>query len=512
MHDGTKPTEMRSAAARGTGTMHDTGEREERYGSFLSVFPSVMLPMFLAVADQTVVAAALPAIAGSVGGIERVSWIVIAYLLAATIAAPVYGQLRDILGSRRMMIIALAVFMGASILCSLSTSMEMLAFGRALQGLGGGGLMTVSQALIGESVAPRERARYQGWLASIAVTASVAGPVIGGILAEHVGWRSIFLVNLPLGLLALALVLRIKSSPLPTEAWSVDGLGLVYFTGFILPVLLGVELLQQLTPLSLFGAAILVALGIGSLVLLLRQEKVAHTPLLRLELLTQPAIWRSAAMVACHGAAMVSLITWLPVYFRVRFGTSAAESGAFLIALMVGLGSGSMLTGRLVNRTGLTMIFPCVGLSIAVLLLNVLSLGSGRLTVMQTLVLLFLLGLSMGTVMTVVQLTVQRVAGRALLGAAAASIQFSRSVGAAVGTAIVGTVLFASLALSEPMVSEMFRAIVQEGPQTFSNLPASQQAMLRTELSHTFGIVFFFIALFTATALALAWSHPERRL
>src|SRR6476659_5824636 len=180
---------------------------------FLTVFPSIMLPMFLAVVDQTIVATALPAIAASLGNVERVSWVVVAYLLAGTIAAPVYGQLRDIYGGRRMMFVALAIFLAASVLCAAATSIEMLAFGRILQGRGGGGLMTLSQALIGEAIPPRERARYQGYLAGVAVSSNTFGPVAGGYLTQAFGWPSIFLVNIPLGLGAVLLVLRLEARP-----------------------------------------------------------------------------------------------------------------------------------------------------------------------------------------------------------------------------------------------------------------------------------------------------------
>lgn len=492
--------------------MLDAAEREKSYGNFAAVFPSVMLPMFLAVADQTIVAAALPAIASDLGSVERVSWVVIAYLVSTTIAAPIYGQLRDVLGSRSMMLLALAVFMGASILCALSVSLEMLAFCRVLQGLGGGGLMTISQALIGESVAPRERAKYQGWLAGIAVTASTAGPVIGGIMAEHIGWRSIFLVNIPLGLIATMLILRTASRPPPTQPWRLDSLGIAYFVGFIVPLLLGVELAQRMTPQALLGALALAAMGGGFLYLLLKQEEQAPTPLLNLELLRRPAIWRSGVMTACHGAALVSLVTWLPVYFRVMFGTSAAESGALMLPLMIGIGSGSMITGQLVSRTGVTMIFPTVGIAVAIVLIQFFGLWAARLSPTFIVSLLLLIGLFMGTVMAVIQVTVQRVAGKGLLGAAAATIQFSRSVGAALGTAIVGAILFATLGFSDPEALRIFKAAVQEGSSAFGTLSSQQQMLIRAEMGHAFGVAFSSITIFLIVALGLAWSHPERRL
>ena len=208
---------------------------------FRTVFPSIMLPMFLAVVDQTIVATALPSIAASLGNVGRVSWVIVGYLVATTIAAPVYGQLRDVYGSKRMMFIALAIFIVSSLLCAVATSVEMLTIGRIVQGLGGGGLMTLSQALIGESIPPRERARYQGYLASVMVTSSTFGPVVGGYLTQHLGWRSVFLINIPLGLLAVLLTLRLKRIAYREQAWRFDTFGLLLFITFIVPLLLALD-------------------------------------------------------------------------------------------------------------------------------------------------------------------------------------------------------------------------------------------------------------------------------
>src|SRR5579884_1219971 len=182
-----------------------------------------MLPMFLAVVDQTIVATALPTIAAATGEVQRASWIVVAYLVASTIAAPIYGRLGDAFGRRRLMFVALGVFIVASVACALSPTVELLTLARVLQGLGGGGLMTLSQALIGEAIPPRERARYQGYLATVAMTANSFGPVAGGYLTEHFGWRSIFLINMPIGLGAVALVARMPVTRLSEpHRWRAD--------------------------------------------------------------------------------------------------------------------------------------------------------------------------------------------------------------------------------------------------------------------------------------------------
>jgi len=479
---------------------------------FLSVFPSIMLPMFLAVVDQTIVATALPAIAASLGSVERVSWVVVAYLLSATVAAPVYGQLRDVWGGKRMMFVALGIFLLASLACALSTSVEMLAFARVLQGLGGGGLMTLSQALIGEAVPPRERARYQGYLAGVAISSSTFGPVVGGLLTQQFGWRSIFLVNLPLALAAVLLTLRLEQRPGRAQPWTFDALGLVLFVAFIAPTLLALEQARQMSAATLSGFLTLAAIGMAALVLLVVRERRAPFPLLPIELLRQPTIWRSDALAACHGATLVSLITFIPIYLRVVRGTSAAETGLLLLPLMFGVGGGSMATGRIVSRTGRTAIYPSLGLIVVVAGLVALGLLAGDLGPRQLALLLFATGLFMGTVMGVVQVTVQNAAGVASLGSAAASVQLARSIGAAAGTALVGTVLFATLSLSDPDTARLFATLVQRGTEALDAVPAERRAAALAEIASAFRSAFFTMAAFSAIGLALAWSIPTRQL
>ena len=225
-----------------------------------------MLPMFLAVADQTIVATALPAIASGLGEIERASWVVVSYLIANTIAAPVYGRLGDTFGRRGMMIFALAIFMLGSVLCALSPNIEFLTAARVLQGFGGGGLMTLSQALIGEAIPPRERGKYQGYLAGIAVTSSTFGPVAGGYLTQAFGWQSVFLINVPLGLVAFFLVLRLDARPGDRRRTTFDTPGLVLFIMFVSPVILALEQVQRMDARTLPMAFGLLAFGIFALV------------------------------------------------------------------------------------------------------------------------------------------------------------------------------------------------------------------------------------------------------
>jgi EmrB/QacA subfamily drug resistance transporter len=469
-----------------------------------------MLPMFLAVVDQTIVATALPAIAAATGEVEHASWVVVSYLVAATIAAPIYGRLGDAFGRRGMMFVALAISLAASLFCTVAPTLELLTLGRLLQGIGGGGLMTLSQAMIGEAVPPRERARYQGYIAAVAVTANTFGPVAGGYLTEHFGWRSIFAINIPIGLVALALTFRLPNRAPANDEWKADPFGFMYFTLFVGTTLLALQQLQRARMDALPLALAMLGVGILALGLLVRHENRTASPLIPLGLLRMPAIWRSDAMAACHGGALVSLITFMPVFLEVVRGASPSETGLILVPLTIGIGTGSLVTGRLVSRTGRTTIFPVTGLILVTANLAALALWAPDLNNAALGALLLWNGLFMGTVMGVVQVTVQSAAGAAHLGEAAASVQFSRSIGAAFGTAMVATVLFAFLAMRNPDAARVFAILVEHGQAPA--LDVAQRAAIRADIVDAFRAGFMLMALFTAVGCVLALTNPMRKI
>lgn len=480
--------------------------------AFLSVFPSIMLPMFLAVVDQTIVATALPVIAGSMGQVERASWIVVSYLIAATIAAPIYGRLGDAFGRRKLMYVALGIFIVASLLCAAAPTVELLTLARVLQGLGGGGLMTLSQALVGEAIPPRERARYQGYLAAVAVCANTFGPVAGGYLTEHFGWQSIFWVNLPIGFGAILLTTRLPNPAKERLPWKADPGGLFLFTLFVATSLMALEQVQHADLAALPLGGLLFAVGLIALGLLIRQENRAASPLIPLRLLRQPAIWHSDATAACHGAALVSLITFLPVYLEVVRGMSPSETGLMLVPLTIGIGTGSLVTGRLVSKTGLTTLFPVVGLVVVTLSFVVLALWASQLNTPALSALMLTIGLFFGTVMGVVQVSVQSAAGPLRLGEAAASVQFSRSLGAAFGTALVGTTLFGMLTIKNPEAARVFAAMVQHGQQSGQAMAPAHLAGIQVNIAEAFRAAFLLMAMFTTAGCILALTNPLRRI
>jgi EmrB/QacA subfamily drug resistance transporter len=480
--------------------------------AFLAVFPSIMLPMFLAVVDQTIVATALPAIAAYTGKVERASWVVVSYLIASTVAAPIYGRLGDAFGRRRLMFVALSVFIVASLLCAASPTIELLTLARVLQGLGGGGLMTLSQALIGEAIPPRERARYQGYLAAVAVGANTFGPVAGGYLTDQFGWQSIFLINVPLGIVAVLLTRGLPNKVPERSDWRPDPAGLLLFTVFVTTTLLALEQAQQVALTALPTVVGLLAIAVIAAILLVRQENRAPSPLIPLSLLRRPTIWRSDALAACHGAALVSLITFLPIYLQVVRGHSLSKTVLLLVPLTVGIGTGSLVTGRLVSKTGLTTVFPAFGLVLVTTNLVVLALWANTISTAALAWFLLWNGLFMGTVMGVVQVTVQSASGERKLGEAAASVQFSRSIGAGLGTAVVAAILFAVLSMKNPETARAFGMLVEHGGEFASSLPPAQRATIQADIADAFRVAFLSIAAFTTLGFFLALAIPLRRI
>ena len=467
--------------------------------------------MFLAAIDSTIVATALPNIAATLGDVERISWIVVSYLMATTIAAAVYGRLGDALGRKRLLILSLWVFIGASIACALAPTLLALVAARVLQGIGGGGLMTLSQALVGEVAPGRERGKYQGYLASVFMIASTFGPVAGGWLTQHLGWQAVFWVNVPLGLVAVVMAMRLPSRP-GTGRVRFDWLGLALFTLFVVSLLLGLEQAQRISAAALPGILAWTTVALASLWLLLRQERRAATPLIPVNLLRQSAIWRADAMGACVGATIVSSVTFMPIYLEAVRGAAPGEVGLLLLPLTAGIAVGSFVTGRLISKTGRTAIFPAIGQAVVTACLVILAFGGAWIPTGKLPLLFTVLSMAIGTTMPVVQITVQTVAGPKNLGAASASVQFTRSIGAALGTAIVGAVLFAVLALRDPATARLFADIVQQGPVILEKLSEPARIALGQEVAGAFRAAFLTIACFSAGAMLLAWTLPLRRI
>ncbi len=487
--------------------------RAERRDLFLRIFPSIVIPMYLAIGDQTTLASALPSIVGSLGEAERISWIMAAYLVANTIAAPVYGYLGDVFGRRKLMFIALGLYIVAGVFCALAPNVWYLILGRLVQGFGGGGLMSLSQALVGEAVPARERGNFQGYLAGIGVSATAVGPILGGYITEHFGWRYVFVFNIPIALVAVFLTFRLPSRPgVARKDFHFDFQGLLLFVMFIFPVMFGLNQAQRLTVNAIPLVSALFGLAAVAMFVLIRHESRIEFPLLPISLFRQRSVWQSNLMALGQGAWITSFITFLPIYMRVVRGASASETGWLLLPITIGLSIGAIIFGRLISFTGKTMILPSIALIPGFGMLTYFAIESPQLGFSQMAWLLGLTAILQGSVMSVVQVAVQSAAGPKMLGTAASSIQFSRSVGAAFGTAMFATVLFATLSIRDPEAGIFFNRILDVGPQVLAELDSARQASIEHEIAVAFQCGFMLCASFVLMNLVLAWVNPQRRV
>lgn len=489
---------------------------DELRRAFFLVFPSVVLSIVIGAIDQTIVATALPAIAGRFGIVEGISWVVVAYLIAATVTAPVFGRLGDVFGLKRLLLVALVLTLAGAVVAAAAPSFGWLLAGRVLQGAGGGGLTTLTMAVIGEAIPPRERGRFQAWIAGSFVLASSLGPVAGGWLTQGFGWRAVFWVQVPATVLAFLLALRLPDRARAgshSAGFRFDLAGALLFAAFVTPSLLA---LGQLRALS--AEAVAPALGLAGLALLagwllVRRERRASDPLLPLPMLAEPTILRCDLFTACGHGATVALVTFLPIYLQSARGLSPGEVGLLLLPLSLGGGIGGLTAGRLMSRTGWSTPFAGGGLALGAVALSAAAVLAPALPVLGLALLLGVGAMGIGCSYPVSQIVVQVAGGPARLGAAAASVQYARTLGAAVATTLMGGVLFGALTLADPDAAGLFVRLLREGPAVL--LPAldpGARALLQGALSEAFRLGFAVPAALAAAGSVLAWRVPARRV
>ncbi|MGD0115201.1 MAG: MDR family MFS transporter [Dehalococcoidia bacterium] len=455
-----------------------TGQAQLSHRQVLVVFSGLMLGMLLASLDQTIVATALPTIVGELGGLQHLSWIITAYLLTSTASMPLYGKLSDLFGRKLLFQFAIVVFLVGSALSGAAHSMLELIGSRAVQGLGAGGIITMSQATIGDIVSPRDRGRYQGYMGTVFAVAAVGGPLLGGFFTDHLTWRWVFYINLPLGLLALVVTQTVLRLPFQRQKHSIDYLGSALMVGGLTSLLLVTSWGGTEFPwwsLQIVGLSVL---GVLLLCLFVVQETRAPEPLLPLRLFGEQVFRVGAVIMFVLGLAMFGAVAFLPLYFQVVDGVSATMSGLRLAPLMLGVVATSVLAGQVISRTGKYRFFPIVGTAITTLglfLLSRLSTGSGFL---EESVYMGVLGVGLGMIMQVIVLAVQNAVPYRDLGAATAGANLFRSLGAAFGVAICGSILNNRLDYNLPRLvpnaalNGISRAALTASPAQLRTLPA----------------------------------------
>lgn len=426
-----------------------TGARDPIAAStprFKITFLGLMLAVVVSSLDQNIVAVALPRIADELGGIAYLSWTVTAFLLASTIAAPVYGKLSDVYGRARLFAVSMLFFLITSVLCSLAATMPQLIAARALQGLGAGGLVTLSQSAIGDLVGPQQRGRYQGYFSGALATSTVLGPLLGGALIAGLSWRWIFVVTLPIGLAALALTRNGLQRTQPRKAHRIDYVGVILLALGTSAALLFVNSLEKnvgASPLFAVGSALSAA---ACVLLFVRQERRAPEPLLAPTLFGNGSFVVGATAAGMMTFAMQGAMVFLPLYFQAVQGQTPTRSGLMLIAQITGMIVSSIIGGRLSARSGQFKAFLLAGVTMEMLALATLTLlACIDAPPLAFFLALALLGLGTGLGMPNAVVIVQNAVDRSTLGIATASMSFLRSLGGSLGVALSGCIMHFTL-------------------------------------------------------------------
>ncbi|GHF43678.1 MULTISPECIES: MDR family MFS transporter [Streptomyces] len=480
---------------------------------------ALLLGMLLAALDQTIVSTALPTIVSDLGGLEHLSWVVTAYLLASTAATPLWGKLGDQYGRKKLFQTAIVIFLVGSALCGAAQNMlELIGF-RALQGLGGGGLIVLSMAIVGDIVPPRDRGRYQGLFGAVFGGTSVLGPLLGGLFVDHLSWRWVFYVNLPVGAVALAVIAAVLHIPVHRTPHRIDYLGTFLIAAVAVCLVLMTSLGGTTWAWSSWQIVFLGVLGVALLVPFVLVERRAAEPVLPL------GLFRNRTFVLCSvigfivGFAMFGSMTYLPTFLQVVHGVSPTLSGVHMLPMVAGMLIASTGSGQIVSRTGRYRVFPIAGtgvMTIGLLLLHQLepATGTGEMSVY-----FFVFGFGLGLVMQVLVLVVQNSVDYANLGVATSGATFFRSIGASFGVSVFGTIF--SNKLGPRIAAALAGAALPPGltpgalaadPRAVGRLPAAERASVLGAYSQSITDVFVYAVPPALLAFAFAWLLREEPL
>jgi len=413
---------------------------------FALTFTGLLLAMLLAALDQTIVSTALPTIVRDLGGIDELSWVVTAYLLTATVSTPLWGRISDLYGRKRLFQAAIALFLAGSALSGMAQSLGELIGFRGLQGLGAGGLMTLAMAIVADIVSPRERGRYQGYIQMTFMVASIAGPLLGGVFTDHASWRWAFYVNVPIGIVALAVITTSLHLPATDRGRPrIDFLGGALLAAGLSSVLLVTVWGGQQYA---WGSAEIVGLSAAAIALLtgfVAQERRAPEPMLPLRLFHEPVFAVVTVALFLTGCAFFAAIVFMPVFLQLATGASATSSGLLLLPMLLSGTATTAITGRVVARTGRYKAFPVAGLGVmaaGLYLMSTMDAGTSR---ALTSLYMVVFGVGFGLVTQVLVLALQNGVERRDIGVATGSSNLFRALGGSVAVALYGSILAGGL-------------------------------------------------------------------
>ncbi|MEU1134904.1 MDR family MFS transporter [Streptomyces sp. NPDC005900] len=475
--------------------------------------------MLLAALDQTIVSTALPTIVSELGGMDHLSWVVTAYMLAATAATPLWGKLGDQYGRKRLFLTAIMIFLVGSALCGMAQNMPQLIGFRALQGLGGGGLMVLSMAIVGDLVPPRERGKYQGLFGAVFGATSVLGPLLGGLFTEHLSWRWVFYVNLPIGVVALLVIATTLHIPKRDTRHTIDYLGTFLIasvaTCLVLVASLGGTTWAWGSP-RIIGLAVLGAVLAAAFVAV---ERKAAEPVLPLRLFRVRTFTLSAVISFVVGFAMFGAMTYLPTFLQVVQGVSPTMSGVHMLPMVAGMLLSTTASGQIVSRTGRWKVFPVVGTAVTTVGLLLLHRLDEHSSTGEMSAYFFVFGLGLGLVMQVLVLIVQNAVGYEDLGVATSGATFFRSIGASFGVAIFGTIFTNRLGdkLTDALAGQRLPpgvgvSTLEADPRGIARLPAELRPSALHAYASSITDVFLYAAPVALAAFVLAWFLREDKL
>jgi len=487
--------------------------------SVLIAIGALLSGLLLAALDGTIVSAALPTIVSDLGGLNHLSWVVTAYLLASTAATPLWGKLGDQYGRKKLFEAAIVIFLIGSALCGTARNMPQLIGFRALQGLGGGGLIVLSMAIVGDIVPPRERGKYQGLFGAVFGTTSVLGPLLGGFFTQHLSWRWVFYVNLPVGAAALLVIAAVLRIPVRSTKHTIDYRGTLLIAAVATCLVLVASLGGSTWAWGSGQIIGLAVLGVFLLVRFIQVERRAAEPVLPLRLFRSRTFSLVALISFVVGFAMFGAMTYLPTFLQVVHGVTPTMSGVHMLPMVFGLLTTSTVSGQIVSRTGRWKIFPLAGTcvtAVGLLLLHQLDETSGT---WEMSAFFFVFGAGLGLVMQVLVLVAQNSVTYQDLGVATSGATFFRSIGASFGVAVFGAVFTSALGgrLADALAGQRLPPGVGPGrlsadPRAVAELPAELRLRVLGAFSASITDVFLYAVPVVLVAFFVAWFLKEDTL